>query len=359
MKLFKCQHCRQILYFENTVCERCSHRLGYLPATSSLMALEPVANDGGGSAWRPLGGSPQIYRFCANADLQACNWLIEQTSPSAYCDCCSHNRTVPDLGDPKRLAAWRKLEVAKHRLFYSILRFGLPVEPVAPDRLLAFDFLAESPHQQAPRVMTGHDNGLITIALAEADDVERERNRTAMHEPYRTLLGHFRHEIGHYFWDRLVLDGDRLEEFRAVFGDERADYGQALQQYYANGAPPDWQDRFVSAYATSHAWEDFAETWAHYFHIVDTLEMAGAFELSIHPRLARKDALGAKVDFEPYRAQDIAQLVDTWLPLSLALNSLNRAMGQADLYPFVLSAPAIGKLGFVHDIIHTTTRGNS
>ena len=178
--------------------------------------------------------------------------------------------------------------------------------------------------------------------------------RVAMHEPYRTLLGHFRHETGHYFWDRLVRDRDRLDTCRALFGNDRQDYGQALQAYYANGAPADWQQRFVSTYAASHPWEDFAETWAHYLHIVDTLEIARAFGLSTHPELVRGDELDASVDFDPYRAAGMAQLIDSWLPLSLALNSLNRAMGQSDLYPFVLSQPAIAKLGFVNDLVHAT-----
>jgi hypothetical protein len=295
----------------------------------------------------------KTYRFCANARLQACNWLIEQESDQAYCACCRHNRTVPDLSNEDNLVAWRKLEAAKHRLFYSLLRFGLPIEDRSeePHRHLAFDFLAAPPDDDSSHVMTGHDNGLITIALAEADDVQREKVRTSLHEPYRTLLGHFRHEIGHYYWDRLVQDGNRLDDFRALFGDEQADYGAALQTYYNQGAPADWQQNFVSAYATSHPWEDFAETWAHYLHIVDTLEIAGAFEVSIHPTLARTDAFDAKVDFDPYRVTDVRQLVDTWMPLSLALNSLNRAMGQPDLYPFVLPEPAIAKLGFIHEIV--------
>jgi hypothetical protein len=350
VKLFKCQHCGQILYFENTVCERCSYRLGYLPDLSVLAALEPA-----GDAWRPLGNVGETYRFCANAELKACNWLVAAASDHPLCACCRHNRTVPDLSDERRLVASRKLEVAKHRLFYSILRLRLPVDdrPVGPARHLAFDFLAESPLGDAPRVMTGHDNGLITIALAEADDVEREKNRTSLHEPYRTLLGHFRHEIGHYFWDRLVQDAGRLEGFRAVFGDERADYGEALQRYYATGAPIDWQQQFVTAYAACHPWEDFAETWAHYLHIVDTLEIAGAFEMLTHPNVARGQALDATVDFDPYEAGDIRQIVDTWVPLSLALNSLNRAMGQSDLYPFVISNVAIEKLGFIHETIRS------
>ena len=348
MKLFKCQTCGQILYFENTMCERCSHRLGYLPEATRLVALDPD-----GDAWRPAGGTGEAYRFCANNELKACNWLIAVSSLERYCACCRHNRTVPNIGDASQLADWRKLEVAKHRLFYSLLRLDLPLKDNAqePIRHLAFDFLAATPDPNAPKVMTGHDNGVITIALAEADDVEREKNRTALREPYRTLLGHFRHEIGHYYWDRLVQDGGRLDAFRSVFGDERADYGEALQRHYANGPAPDWQMHFVSAYATCHPWEDFAETWAHYLHIVDTLEIAGAFEMSIHPSLARNDMLDAKVDFDPYRAGDVRQLVDTWLPLSLALNSLNRAMGQPDLYPFVLSDAAIVKLGFIHDTI--------
>ena len=173
---------------------------------------------------------------------------------------------------------WRKLEAAKHRLFYTLLRLNLPIETRNENpEGLAFDFLADQPAQSGPKVMTGHDNGLITIALAEADDAERERRRTAMGEPYRTLLGHFRHEVGHYYWDRLVRDEGRLDPCRAVFGDDSQDYEQALQRHYAEGAPANWQENFVSAYATTHPWEDFAETWAHYLHIVDTLEMAGAF----------------------------------------------------------------------------------
>jgi len=261
---------------------------------------------------------------------------------------------IPDLTIVENLAHWQKIEIAKHRLFYSLLRLKLPVPTKleSPKEGLAFDFLAELPQSNAPRVMTGHDNGLITIALAEADDAVREQNRVAMHEPYRTLLGHFRHEIGHYYWDRLVRDGGQLDACRQLFGDDSQDYGQALQTYYANGAPPDWQSNFVSQYATSHPWEDFAETWAHYLHIVDTLEIARAFGLSTQPRLAKGEELDATVDFDPYRAAEIGQLIDSWTPLSLALNSLNRAMGQPDVYPFVLSPPVIEKLGFIHRLVH-------
>jgi hypothetical protein len=195
-----------------------------------------------------------------------------------------------------------------------------------PEQGLAFDFLAEGPGPTGPKVMTGHDNGLITISLEEADDAERERRRTQMREPYRSLLGHFRHEIGHYFWDFLVRDGGRLEDCREVFGDDSQDYNAALQAYYQNGAPADWQEHFVSAYATAHPWEDWAETWAHYLHI-------------------------AEIDRDPYQMADMKEIIDAWLPLTFAVNSLNRAMGNHDLYPFVLSPAVVEKLAFVHGVV--------
>jgi len=173
-----------------------------------------------------------------------------------------------------------------------------------------------------------------------------------MDEPYRTLLGHFRHEIGHYFWNVLVRDDPSIEQFRLVFGDERQDYADALRRHYPEGPPGDWQDRFVTAYASVHPWEDFAETWAHYLHIVDTLETASAFGLKVKPKIGRGSELSTAIDFDPHEASDVNHLVDAWLPLTFAVNSLNRSMGQPDLYPFVLSPAAIGKLGFVHDRIY-------
>src|SRR5262249_42317132 len=170
-----------------------------------------------------------------------------------------------------------------------------------------------------------------------------------MGEPYRTLLGHFRHEIAHYYWDRLVANGPSLEEFRKIFGDERQDYSAALNRYYVAGAPADWPDHFVSAYASAPPWEDFAETWAPYFHMVDTLETASDFGLTVRPKLSK--SLAAKIDFDPHAA-DLDRIIEAWLPLTFAVNSINRSMGQPDLYPFVLPPPVIGKLAFVHQRIH-------
>jgi hypothetical protein len=222
-----------------------------------------------------------------------------------------------------------------------------------PQAGLAFDFLAdvEPTFRESPPIVTGHSRGLITINVAEADDAERERHRHDMAEPYRTLLGHFRHEIGHYYWERLVLHGPWLEPFRALFGDERQDYAASLERHYGERPPLDWPERFVSAYAAAHPWEDWAETWAHYMHIVDTLETADAFGLRLRPSVGRDAGLAVEIDVDPYRETDFSALVAAWLPLTYALNSLSHSMGHSSFYPFVLVPPVMEKLRFVHDVI--------
>jgi hypothetical protein len=350
MRLFRCQACDQVLYFENTRCEKSGHTLGFLPEIGLLSALEPA-----GELWQPLVRPDRQHAFCANAAHQACNWMVPAAEAGSLCLACRHNRTIPDLSVPGNVALWQRWQDAIHRLIYTFRRLGLPLHTRAEDPAhgLAFEVLADPP-EGGPKVMTGHENGLITFALAEADDAERERRRTSMGEPFRTLLGHVRHETGHHYWDLLVRDGGRLEECRAVFGDDSQDYGAALQAHYANGAPPDWQNAYVSAYATAHPWEDFAETWAHYLHIVDTLEMAASFGLKVAPKVARTDDLDAEIDFDPYRVERIESLIEAWLPVTFAVNSLNRCMGASDLYPFVLSPPAIEKLGFIHRLVRGT-----
>ncbi len=352
MRLFKCQHCSQLLYFENKRCIRCEHRLGYVAEAFELSALEPSAD---GDTWTALADpkpAKRQWRFCANAALDSCNWLVAADSTERYCAACRHNRTVPDLSQPDNMVSWRKMEIAKHRLFYQLMRLRLPIPNRADNAEsgMVFDFLADPPN--APKVLTGHDDGLITLALVEADDAERERRRTTMHEPYRTLLGHFRHEVGHYYWDRLVRDQGNLAACRAVFGDDEASYADALKVHYKEGAPADWQENFVSTYATTHAWEDFAETWAHYLHIIDTLETAGAFGLEVHPTVTTDPDLHADLAVDPYKPGNFDKLVDAWLPLTFAMNSMNRSMGLNDLYPFILSAPVIDKLAFIHDLVH-------
>ena len=347
MKLFVCASCSNVAYFENRTCEHCGKRLGYLPADDSLYALESS-----GGNWLSL-GEVKEFSFCANAEYDACNWLIPAGSPDTLCAACCHNRVIPDLSIEENVARWRKFELAKHHLFYGLLRLRLPVETRLenPEFGLAFDMLADGPDMPGGEVLTGHQNGVITLNLAEADDAVREKRRADLREPYRTLLGHFRHEIGHYYWDRLVSSGEQLQAFRDFFGDERTDYGAALRKYYADGPPADWRENFVSAYASAHPWEDFAETWAHFLHIVDTLEMAGSFGLRVDPVVTEDSAYSAAVNFDPHASVGIDQLVDRWLPIAGAVNSINRCMGQPDLYPFVLTPAVIRKLGFVHDLV--------
>ncbi len=354
MKIFQCQACDQPVSFEAIACESCERRLGYICEEHDMSALEPA----GENVWHAYAKPDQRYRFCANSRFDACNWLVPVEHPSPFCTTCRHNRVVPDLALERNLTRWRQIEAAKHRLFYTLLRLDLPLA----DRQtysdgLAFDFLVDPAENQlaGPAVLTGHDNGLITLNIAEADDVERERRRAQFGEYYRTLLGHFRHEIGHYFWNVLVRYDDSLPACRAVFGDERLDYGQALQRHYANGPPEHWEESFVSAYATAHPWEDFAETWAHYLHIVDTLETASAFEIQVRPKLrnrALEEPASVVVDFDPYEAADFETLIGAWLPLTYAVNSLNRSMGQPPLYPFQLTPAVINKLAFMHQRIY-------
>jgi hypothetical protein len=347
MKLSTCETCGQLLHFENSVCLRCGSPLGFIPEWLDLRAL--VARDDGSFA--PKARPDERWRACGNAGAAGCNWLVPADGDDAFCAACRLNRTIPDLDVPGNAEKWRTIECAKRRLVYALLRLRLPLTSrhEDEDRGLAFDFLADT---KDAAVMTGHDDGLITINIAEADSAERERRRVDLGEAYRTMLGHMRHEVGHYYWDLLVRDGGKLEASRAMFGDESQDYGEALQRYYENGPPADWQARHVSAYATMHPWEDFAETWTHYLHVVDTLDTAASFGMAVDPVVSNDPALNAEIAFDPYRARDVDRLIEAWVPLTVAVNSLNRSMGQPDLYPFTLSPPAIVKLGFIHDLVH-------
>ncbi|TQV81783.1 zinc-binding metallopeptidase family protein [Denitrobaculum tricleocarpae] len=356
MKHFECQNCGQWLTFENSHCERCGHVLGYDPDYEDLIALVPERGD----FWQALKDPARVFRFCANSAYQACNWLVPAEGPDALCQACRLNRIIPRLEESDHIVFWRRLEVAKHRMIYGLKRLNLPVlsKQDDPDKGVAFEFLsaADMPQDGAASVVTGHANGVITIDLSEADHVERERQRRDMSEPYRTLLGHFRHEIGHYYWERLVADQGRHESFRVLFGDERQDYGEALARHYEQGPPIDWPERYVSSYATMHAWEDFAETWAHYMHIVDTLETAEAYDLQVRRGLRRQQAEGTTTISQKGDSESFDAMIEAWLPMTYAVNSLNRSMGQPDLYPFVLSQFAIDKIEFVHELIQNSDR---
>jgi hypothetical protein len=352
MRLFQCQACQNIVYFENNTCERCHHRLAFLPEIGSISALEPSSGD----TWLPVAQQQQHEprRFCANAGHDVCNWLTPPDTDDLYCVACRHNGLIPDVSKAANLDNWQRMEFAKHRLIYALLRWNLPLRNRIQDPAhgLEFDFPAEPPAGTGEKVMTGHENGLITVALIEADDVEREKRRSRMHEPYRTLLGHLRHEVGHHYWDILVRDGGKMDACRSVFGDESHDYQAALKKHYRERAPIDWQQNFVSAYASTHPWEDFAETWAHYLHIVDTLEMASSFGMEVRPKLDTNGTYAARIDFDPYMSRDIQEIIAAWLPFVFAMNSVSRTMGQGDLYPFILAPAVVQKLDFMDKLIH-------
>lgn len=351
MKIFHCDHCDQLIFFENVQCVSCERLLAYLPDLEVVGSLEKTPE---GLWCSPLERAQgRRYRLCANyVSHNVCNWAIAADDADPLCQSCRFTSVIPDLTVAGNKESWYRLEMAKRRLMYTLIKLGLPLRNKTddPDNGLAFAFLADAEPTQ-PRVLTGHTQGVITINVAEANDAEREKLRLQMHEPYRTLLGHFRHEIGHYYWDRLIKNGPRLESFRQAFGDEREDYAQALQVHYAQGPPPDWQQRFISAYAAAHPWEDWAETWAHYLHMVDTLEIAATCGLSLRPRRRAEPALKAAPNPVGDKPTSFHELLSGWFPLTYVLNNLNRGLGLADGYPFVLSAPVIDKLRFVHEAI--------
>jgi hypothetical protein len=355
MNVFHCDHCQQLVFFENCVCVSCGSTLAYLPDLDQMGSLEPT----GDGLWvSPLPEAEnKSYRLCDNyVGQNICNWAIPAADNHSLCQSCRLTRVIPNLSQPGNKEAWYKLELAKRRLVYSLLMLGCPVENKYddPSHGLAYEFLASPDDPEAPPILTGHADGVITLNIAEADDVERERRRHDLHEPYRTLLGHFRHEVGHYYWDRLIKDTPRIDQFRERFGDEREDYGQALERHYQQGPPADWQERFVSAYASSHPWEDWAETWAHYLHMTDTLETAAACGLSLRPGRADEPTLKSPPPAPGSRRfASFDRVIESWFPLTYVLNNLNRGMGLPDGYPFVLSAPAVDKLRFVHETLNS------
>ena len=283
---------------------------------------------------------------CANRDEIGCNGLAEH--PGWFCFSCVLTRTRPGRAD-EGMERFAKAEAAKRRLIFELLELGLPVENyLQRNGGLGFDML----NSERGEVVTGHDNGLITLDLAEADDVHRERVRTVMGEPYRTLLGHMRHEIAHYYEPILCPEGSAARErYRELFGDERADYQEAIERHYAQGAPDGWQDEFISAYATMHPWEDWAETFAHYLHIRDSLQTAVTYGVTVSGPIVFSTDEAPLYSYPAVTPPGIIGLMDAWLPLTYALNAINRSMGADDIYPFVLPPPVIAKLGFIDELV--------
>ena len=332
MKTFHCDNCNAPVYFENIRCLGCGSVLGIMPETYEVHSVNS-RTDG-----KAIGLDGKEYVFCKNSvEYASCNQLVAAGESSPYCISCRFTEITPDLGYEVNRELWAVMERAKRRLLFSLFQLGIQPAPktVDPVKGLSFRFLVEN----SQPIVTGHENGVITISLAEADDATRETRRQQLGEEYRTLLGHFRHEIGHYFWDRLIADGGNMEGFREIFGDERVPYDQALAVHYAKPRGDEWKKDFISRYASSHPWEDWAESFAHFLHMRDVLETAQAVGLI---------SFDGKGDFQ--------QSMKLWLSTSFRLNQLGRSIGSGDLYPFVITDRVIAKMEFIHQTISSAYR---
>ena len=344
MRDFHCPNCGQRLTFENSTCLSCRSALGFsLPEMALLVIAKGGASDQAGFV------DAEDYQLCRNRNLAECNWLIRVDNPGGLCTSCALTVERPNDADTAGLAEFARAEAAKRRLIAELYELKLPIvgRDEDPEHGLAFRLLS-SAHET---VLTGHENGVVTIDLAEGDDVHREQLRVEMDEPYRTLLGHFRHEVGHYYFYRLISpSSDDDARFRELFGDPDADYQEALDRHYIEGPPDGWKKRFVSSYATMHAAEDCAETFAHYLHIRDTLDTSAWSGFVPATATFDRPVLG------PSAFQTI---IDMWLPLSWSLNMVNRSMGHDDLYPFVLPTAVLEKMKFIHTVIDEVTSAAS
>jgi hypothetical protein len=327
---FSCPNCGQRLAFENSRCLQCGNDLGFDLAVRDFVIL--------GTAGITV--DEPARRRCGNTHVAVCNWLVSVEAPTTLCVSCALTRTRPAGHDLAALPLFGEAEAAKRRLVMELSELDLPItgRDADPENGLCFDLLSSA----RSRVVTGHFDGVVTLDLAESDDVHREQLRKSMDEPYRTLLGHFRHEIGHFYFSAIASIAEQRQELERLFGDPDSDYQDAMDRHYRSGAPIGWQDRYISSYASMHPAEDWAETFAHYLHIRDVIDTAAAFGFAPSGATADKPLAG-NPGFE--------RIIGLWLPLSWSLNMLNRSMGHTDLYPFVLPPPALEKINFVHNVI--------
>ncbi|MEZ5203496.1 MAG: putative zinc-binding metallopeptidase [Acidimicrobiales bacterium] len=274
-----------------------------------------------------------------------CNWVVATDDAGQLCRSCQLTRARPPDGDDEAHQRFVEAESAKRRLVAQLIDLRLPITSFHehPEGL-AFDLLSS----RFDEVMIGHEDGVITLDLAEADGAYRERVRTELGEAYRTVLGHLRHEVGHYYWMVLVRDAGRVDEFRSGSATSEPATG-ALAAHYGGPGPTGWDAEHVSAYATMHPWEDWAETFAHYLHLRDTLQTAAQSGVRV------TDPSGAgevpRSDGEDGAFEAVAA---DWIALAAALNALSRSMGAADLYPFVLAPAVIDKLAYVDSLVRAT-----
>ncbi len=358
MKFYLCPKCSSRVFFENLVCLQCKTGLGYVVDADTMV---PLTDNMAPDAWIP----------CANRESLFCNWVLESSqaksvsdeniqesssdktaAPGVLCDCCRYTRTIPSQQQSENQLALRKFELAKRYLFYSLHRLHLPLPDrmQQPDSGLVFDFMVQLPGQ--PKLLTGHTAGVIVINAVETDDAKREQRRASLNEPYRTVLGHLRHEVGHFYWDQLIANSSYLDKFRKIFGDERVDYDLSLRNHYARVDIDDWHDHHISYYASAHPWEDWAESWAHYLHIYDALDTAKNWGVVVANGYDENQLLANEISVREFHNR----LVKVWLPLSQYLNAACRSLGEPDAYPFTLQEKVIDKLGFIHQLIHNPAR---
>lgn len=366
MKTFKC-NCpgNPTLFFESNLCNACGRVVGI---DEDYVQVKPFEFNPTNGNFYVAEQSDVFYKKCKNfQDYNVCNGMVN-VNPDAssvigsdYCFACRFNHMIPNLNVSEHIPLWQKMENAKRRALYTLKVLGLPLasRQENPASGLVFNFgvdgdakdhfVSALPNQG--KVLTGHDCGNITINLAEADDVALSRTRLEMGERYRTLLGHFRHELGHYYFDQLIAnDSAKSAACKQVFGDHDLSYEDALARHYESGAPANWSDEFISEYATMHPWEDWAETWAHYMHIIDTLDTAANYNIQLG--LAKKNLAKENQTLASADEKSFNRVLETWMEFAVILNSLNRSMGLQDAYPFVLSAPVRDKLTFIHNTIH-------
>ncbi len=335
MRTYHCR-CGGTLFFHSMKCVACGATTAVCPRCSSVTSL--THRSGGASVCDHCGAN---LRLCNNRiRYAACNRGVWQPADGNLCRYCALNRVIPDLSVAENLEKWKRMERAKHRVLHDVDRLGLPLitDRTGPGPRLAFRF----PAAIGEPAITGHANGLITINIDEADSAHRERTRVKFAEPHRTLVGHFRHELGHYFWE-VCVKPNCLDAFRETFGDERnPNYQDAKRRYYEAPARSDWQANHVSRYATMHPWEDFAETFNAYLDMNAIVATATHF-----------NRLRVEVD-----QSDFEQLFTTYTEVGIVANELNRDMGLLDLVPEVFTTPVRQKLEFVHNLRERSETGS-
>ena len=315
MKIFRCPACGTELYFENLVCS-CGQAVGYDPDARAFTADLP---------------------FCANRDSISCNWSC--APGQSLCESCSMTSVRPDLSVPGNDVLWARAEAAKRHVLVGLMQWGWFTARDTGARP-EFHMLAEATASGRVNIVMGHDDGVVTIDLLEADSAERVRRREMLGEPYRTMIRHFRHEIAHFLFSRLAASDGFIPAFRTLMGDETSDYGAALDRYYDQGPPEDWQSAHVTPYASSHPHEDWAESAAHAMHLTDITDSFRNAGLCM--------AGGTEPSWEAFAEAeaDPAQLTTAAIAISVAMNHVNRSVGQPDLYPFVNTPRTLEKLTF-------------